>query len=75
MTTLLVIGSTVMGAIAGRALLGRWYNHVTMYSLTWGFVLSLYSLDLIHYYPITSVAWVYIGTAWFEIFHVAWSAR
>ncbi len=64
MTAVLVILASVCSAILGRLLIGRWYNHLSLYALGWGVALLFYQFDLIHYYPITPAAWGYIGVAW-----------
>jgi hypothetical protein len=67
MNLALVLLSTAGGAMAGRLLFGRWFNHVTVYSAAWGASLALVTLDLIHYYPITARAWGWIAVAWLQV--------
>jgi len=67
MLALTFVVVTILTAGAGRWLFGRWFNHLTLYSLTWGAALFFYGLDLIHYYPITPTAWGYILLAWAQI--------
>jgi len=50
--TVLILLAAAVGMAAGRWLMGRWFNHVTLYSAVWGLSLGLYALDLIQYYPI-----------------------
>ncbi|MCX7928962.1 MAG: oligosaccharide repeat unit polymerase [Patescibacteria group bacterium] len=54
--------------VAGRILLNRWYNHLTIYSFLWTTCLLLYSLHLINYYEISQEAWFYIVVSWVMLF-------
>lgn len=50
--------------LLGRFLMKRWFNHVSVYSATWGLSLLAYELRWIRYNPITGLAWFYIFVAW-----------
>lgn len=67
MSALLFVLAGAAGAALGRALLGRWFNHLTLYALVWGGALALYAAGLIHYYPITWQAWASIAIAAAEL--------
>jgi oligosaccharide repeat unit polymerase len=66
--SLLLVASSVAGVLVGRWLLGRWFNHLSIYSVTWGISLFAYELRLILYNPICTVAWLYIAAAWASVF-------
>ncbi len=61
---LLLFSFGLIGATGGRILFGRWFNHVSLYSLIWGTGLMLFELGWIKYYPMTADAWLMIGYAW-----------
>ena len=67
MTGIAILAVSGIGMVAGKVLLNRWYNHVTLYSAVWGLTLVLYSIGLIHYNAIIPSAWGYIVLAWMEI--------
>jgi hypothetical protein len=67
MSVLLLLLAAVIGTVLGRLILGYWFNHIMVYSVTWTISLTLYALDLIHYYQITRQAWVFIVVAWLQI--------
>lgn len=55
---------TIAAILLGRAMLGRWFNHLSIYSAIWGSVLLLVESRLIYYNAISGMAWLYIGSAW-----------
>jgi len=61
---LLLFSLGLTGVIIGRLLFGRWFNHLSLYSLIWGTGLSLFELGWIDYEPLTVEAWLLIGYAW-----------
>ena len=67
MTVVLLLLACAVGIAVGRIVVGHWFNHVMVYSVTWTVSLSLYALGLIHYYEITRLAWTYITLAWVQV--------
>ena len=65
---LLVATLTLLGIWLGRLLLGRWFNHLSIYSFTWGICLFGYQLQWIEYEPISAYAWFLIISAWVMMF-------
>src|SRR3954462_13647393 len=59
---------TALGVIVGRWWLGRVFNPLSIYSALWGFCLINYELRLIHYYEISTTAWLYILLAWGSLY-------
>ena len=59
---------TVGTVVLGRTMLGRWFNHLSLYSGIWGAALLLVESDLIHYNSISTMAWFYIFSAWLCLF-------
>jgi oligosaccharide repeat unit polymerase len=55
---------TLAAVLVGRTMLGRWFNHLTVYSMIWGSVLILVESHLIYYNSISGMAWFYILSAW-----------
>lgn len=53
-----------VGVIGGRLLLGRWFNHLSLYSFIWGLGLALFEMKLIDYRPLTAETWLIVGYAW-----------
>jgi len=64
----LLFGGGILGTIAGRLLLGQWFNHLSIYSAIWVGMLSLYEMRLIAYKPIAPLAWFFIALAWFMLY-------
>lgn len=61
---LLLFSIGLAGALIGRLLFDRWFNHLSLYSMVWGTGLSLFELGWIDYYPLSVEAWMIIGYAW-----------
>lgn len=59
---------TSLAIYLGYVCFKRWFNPFSIYSAIWGFCLCNYELRLIQYYPISKIAWTYIGFAWVSIF-------
>ncbi len=68
MGLLLLIGGGIIGVLAGRILLGRWFNYLSIYSAVWAISLVLYAFQLIQYNPIIPQAWFFIALAWFVLY-------
>jgi oligosaccharide repeat unit polymerase len=68
MELLAVLTAGFIGVIFGRIILGRWYNHLTIYSLTLGASLTFYTFRFIEYYDISSEAWFYIVLGWIILY-------
>jgi len=61
---LFLFGLGLIGSFVGRLLFGRWFNHLSLYSLIWGTGLSLFELGWIDYEPLTVETWLLMGYAW-----------
>lgn len=59
---IVICGCTVV--LASRYLFGNWFNHVSLYTLIWSFVLSMFQLRLINYYPLEIETWITIIICW-----------
>jgi oligosaccharide repeat unit polymerase len=68
MDLLIILVAGFTGIVCGRILIGRWYNHLTLYSGTWCASLAFYSFKFIEYYDISLEAWVYIALAWVMLY-------
>jgi oligosaccharide repeat unit polymerase len=64
MPPLLLASMGLVGVIGGRLLFGRWFNHLSLYSLIWGTGLALFELRLIDYTPLEAEVWMLIGYSW-----------
>lgn len=64
MQIFLLLIFTLAAMVVGRAMLSRWFNHLTVYSAIWGSVLILVHSHLIYYNSISAMAWFYIVSAW-----------
>jgi oligosaccharide repeat unit polymerase len=60
MIMLIIITCTLAFTSLGRVLLGRWYNHLTIYAGIWGMMLALFELKFIHYYDLNVETWIVI---------------
>jgi oligosaccharide repeat unit polymerase len=54
--------------LAGRVVLGGWFNHLVYYSTIWGASTLLLLFGLIEYHHIAVETWTYIFFAWFSLF-------
>ncbi len=66
-----VLMLTIWGSgmvIVARWLCGRWFNHLSLYSIVWSVSLIALSLNLIHYNHIVPEAWLFIFLAWIAIY-------
>ncbi len=54
----------LVGAFTGRLFFGRWFNHLTLYSVIWGTGLALFEVRLMNYYPLTVEVWLMVGYSW-----------
>jgi oligosaccharide repeat unit polymerase len=61
---LLLLFCGLAGILLSRALLGRWFNHLALYSLIWGVGMAAYSLRLISYKPMSTEVWLIIAYGW-----------
>jgi oligosaccharide repeat unit polymerase len=59
---------TAVAVSIGKWWFKRWFNPLSIYSALWGFCLVNYELRLIQYYPISTIAWVYIAIAWVSLY-------
>lgn len=63
---LVFVTSVAVGV--GRAWFHRWFNPLTLYSSIWGFCFITYELNLIQYYPVRGMAWLYAAIAWVSLY-------
>jgi len=61
---LIPAGLGLTGACAGRFFFGRWFNHLTLYSMIWGTGLALFELRLMDYFPLPGEVWLIIAYSW-----------
>lgn len=54
----ILLGSTSF--ILGRYLLGKWLNHLSIYSIIWSGLIILYEIKLLPYVDIIPLTWLYI---------------
>jgi len=55
------------GVYLGKYLFGRWFNHVTIYTVIWFGLLFFYHLGYIKYYPLSFETWSYIILAYLSL--------
>jgi len=55
---ILAIGSALV--LFSRRLLGRWFNHLSLYSIAWSTTLAAHEAGVVSYYPIDAVTWAVI---------------
>ncbi|MBK8943748.1 MAG: oligosaccharide repeat unit polymerase [Ignavibacteriae bacterium] len=60
MSLLLTFLVSLFGIICGKYLFRHWVNHLTLYSVIWGFLIILYELKLLPYYDIIPLTWFFI---------------
>ena len=63
MDVLLLWLAGMIAVLLGKVLMGRWVNHLSVYSGIWTVSLGLYSLKWIPYHTLTTEAWLYIALA------------
>lgn len=61
---LLMLACGLSGILVSRALLGRWFNHLALYSLIWGVGMAAYALRLINYKPMSGEVWLIVCYGW-----------
>lgn len=62
---------TLWGAwmiVLARWICGRWWNHLSLYTLLWSASLIAYELRLIAYYKLVLETWIYVFVAWISIY-------
>ena len=62
----LAVGSTLV--LFSRRLLGRWFNHLSLYSVVWSMSLAAHEVGLVSYYPIDAITWGVIAGAALSFF-------
>ncbi len=62
--SLLILICGLLGVLVSRMLLGRWFNHLAMYSFIWGVGMAAYAMRLISYKPMADEVWLLIGYGW-----------
>jgi oligosaccharide repeat unit polymerase len=68
MLFLLISTISIFAVVLGRVMMGRWLNHLSLYSAGFGLSLSAYATGLIEYHPISTESWVVICAAAFSLF-------
>jgi hypothetical protein len=56
----MIAGAAVL---LGRTMMGRWLNHLSLYSAGFGISLAAYATGLINYHPISAESWVILASA------------
>lgn len=54
--------------LIAKLVFGKWFNPLSIYSFFWTFILWLYNLHLIKYYPVIDEAWIMIYAAWIMLY-------
>jgi len=65
MVIIFIIIGIIASVIVGRIAFGRWFNHVGLYGIIWGFTLLVFESGLIYYYPFENETRFYIACSWF----------
>jgi oligosaccharide repeat unit polymerase len=60
MVFLLVPTISLAVIIIGKLILGKWFNHITLYCVIWSGLILFYEMKLISYPDITPIAWFLI---------------
>jgi oligosaccharide repeat unit polymerase len=60
MILFLIVLIVLISVIAGKIILHKWINHLSVYSIIWGGLIFLYELKLLPYVDISPLAWFYI---------------
>lgn len=55
----------VLIALISKILFKKWFNHLTLYSLSWSLFIILYEIRLINYIPINFETWIVILITFF----------
>lgn len=63
MLSLIILLIAFFTIIIGKTIFKKWFNHITLYCITWGGMLSLYNLKLLSYLDIVPIAWFLIVVA------------
>lgn len=58
MLFLLILVIAAVAVALGRVMMGRWLNHLSLYSMGFGVSLAAYSLHWLPYSPISAEAWI-----------------
>ena len=64
MSIVIILFAGMVGVTIGRVSFGKWFNHVSVYSVTWCITLSLYEMRFIQYYPLEASTWLIIAIGW-----------
>jgi len=65
---ILLLIVTGVAVYVGRMLFKQWFNPLSLYSSLWGFCLITYELNLIQYFPVRRLAWIYIAVGWGSLY-------
>ncbi len=66
MLKVIVVASLgLLTILSGRFFFGRWYNHLTLFGVTWSISLLLFLSGVIYYYPLQIETWIIIIFSWF----------
>lgn len=57
---------TILFVLLSKQLFQRWFNHLSIYTLIWFFLLTFYEMKLVHYYDLTFETWCIIIGAFFS---------
>ena len=63
MSLLLVSIISILGVILGKLIFEKWFNHLTLYCVIFGFTVFLYELKLLPYPEIIPLAWIIIAAS------------
>lgn len=66
MTILFTLVVAILGIIGGRYLFKHWINHLTIYCVIWGVLITFYEWKLLPYYDLIPLTWFFIISAFFS---------
>lgn len=64
----IIIVVAVSAVVLGRLMMGRWLNHLSLYSFGFGVSLAAYALNWLPYCPISAEAWIVIVAGGIAVF-------
>jgi oligosaccharide repeat unit polymerase len=68
MSILIILIASTGGILLAKTVLGKWFNHLSVYTVVWGVSLILFEARYILYYPLEPETWLLIGSAWSALY-------
>lgn len=63
MSTFLVLLIGTLSILLSKKILGKWFNHLSLYSAIWMTMIYLYELKLIRFAPLSAQTWIIIAAS------------